>query len=900
MGNIGSQNGQLKYKPTNPDDLQWPHSFPRTQPRFQQNQLKVLPDKTPKIRLRHTENGELLHNKGTLTGRQIQSRLEETREIQKCESEPHLNRLINPHHSDSFESDKEKKFRKKYKAPPPPNQGNKFNQNTDYWEDRNASSSKPRLFKTKIESERKRSVPELQEKSDYFKSQHRNHLHTRKEDENFPYSSSHRLSLPALNAPAWDLQGELKEATKRLRKIRMDENNQHFSSRELHSDDSTKRNKLKTLDHHIDRTDLIKLKNSNLRQIKQLKKDKTQSLVRSEASGQESPPPEDKIEQKKSKEIKTDGPKHFYFGMTASQQGSTNKPYSILEGLNNVDSEDSAEMKHNADDSDADLKNRKPTMTKESKNSRILQGQNWKQSSSVESILNQTTSKESKYSSEENEEPSRVFSIFPVRSTSNDRSRSGDSGISGDGSPTVYEDSSEPLMNSKDNIKSLRLIPGWTPQQDLGDDSSFEEESYTAGDYPENFDVQSNQRHVFSLSLPRDHHLSAYIPENYNETNFEKIKRSVSGILNTINKKEAESTPENEKGNWFLNKSCSDLIHPPITQLSEELDEFITRNTKLNTGRIIYLPKADKPARPRRYETRSKQKYVRDENLERPAFAAGQNQNERKSNHVPENLQDSPIMSDKRNYKKKTKRFTFQSTIRQIERRRIAEKLSREAERKEQQRLRELEVMQKVEREFQKKRAREKVNIKQQLSRYSYENTLYNSSPDLKNDNDSAVGELHTRSEPDGAVSSSPTSSLSQLDNKQNHKKYSDKDVMDFVNNNREYRPCSNDSDDTRSKSIMQTQVLSEFRQPQREYRDYHSSKKNFTDGSDRQTTIHPKVTYKMPKSKGISRYESNNYRKDFAYGVKTKSETPWHQQGPPTKNPPNDYYSQFGPLTRF
>lgn len=248
----------------------------------------------------------------------------------------------------------------------------------------------------------------------------------------------------------------------------------------------------------------------------------------------------------------------------------------------------------------------------------------------------------------------------------------------------------------------MPLIPGWTPQQDLGDDSSFEEESFTAGEYPENFEVQSSQRHVFSLSLPRDHHLSSYIPENLNESNFEKIKRSVSGILNTMNKKEAESTPENEKGNWFLNKSCSDLISPPsnFSKISEELDEFLSRNTKLNSGRIIYLPKADKPTRPRRYETRTKQKYVEDEKLERPSFASMPN------TIVPENLQDSPILSDRKSYKKKTKRFTFQSTIRQIERRRIAEKLSKEAEKKEQQRLRELEVMQKVEREFQKKRAR--------------------------------------------------------------------------------------------------------------------------------------------------------------------------------------------------
>jgi hypothetical protein len=65
--------------------------------------------------------------------------------------------------------------------------------------------------------------------------------------------------------------------------------------------------------------------------------------------------------------------------------------------------------------------------------------------------------------------------------------------------------------------------------------------------------------------------------------------------------------------------------------------------------------------------------------------------------------------------KSKSHKFKFQSTIRQVERRKIAEKLSREAEEKEQMRLSELEAMQKVEEEFQRKRAREKNMIRQQL-----------------------------------------------------------------------------------------------------------------------------------------------------------------------------------------
>ncbi|KAI8437919.1 hypothetical protein MSG28_010599 [Choristoneura fumiferana] len=67
------------------------------------------------------------------------------------------------------------------------------------------------------------------------------------------------------------------------------------------------------------------------------------------------------------------------------------------------------------------------------------------------------------------------------------------------------------------------------------------------------------------------------------------------------------------------------------------------------------------------------------------------------------------------NARSRGKRFTFQSTVRQLERRRLAEKLSKEADLKEQQRRTELEAMRRVEEEFQRKRAREKANIRQQL-----------------------------------------------------------------------------------------------------------------------------------------------------------------------------------------
>lgn len=57
----------------------------------------------------------------------------------------------------------------------------------------------------------------------------------------------------------------------------------------------------------------------------------------------------------------------------------------------------------------------------------------------------------------------------------------------------------------------------------------------------------------------------------------------------------------------------------------------------------------------------------------------------------------------------------------------MADKLSKEAEEKEAQRIGELEAMRRVEEEFQKKRAREKASIRQQLRLFSMEESTNSS-----------------------------------------------------------------------------------------------------------------------------------------------------------------------------
>lgn len=140
--------------------------------------------------------------------------------------------------------------------------------------------------------------------------------------------------------------------------------------------------------------------------------------------------------------------------------------------------------------------------------------------------------------------------------------------------------------------------------------------------------------------------------------------------------------------------------------------------------------------------------------------------------------------------KSRSRRFTFQSTVRQIERRRLAEKLSREAELKERQRLGELEAMRRVEEEFQRKRAREKANIRQQLRLFNLDENIYSSLP---------TGWGDTRADPDGAPSSTPSPASAASSGPSGSGKA--------------------------QRQATSTQVLSEFRQPSREYREYRQSR---------------------------------------------------------------------------
>lgn len=99
------------------------------------------------------------------------------------------------------------------------------------------------------------------------------------------------------------------------------------------------------------------------------------------------------------------------------------------------------------------------------------------------------------------------------------------------------------------------------------------------------------------------------------------------------------------------------------------------------------------------------------------------------------------------------------------------------------------------------------------------------------------------RPEPDGAVSS--TDSSPSFLAKANRKK--------GVGKSYAVGQTSSDSSEENIAKAPVTQILSEYRQPQREYKEFRTSTRHHSDHFDtpRQTTVHPQVTCNMPKTRG-------------------------------------------------
>ena len=265
--------------------------------------------------------------------------------------------------------------------------------------------------------------------------------------------------------------------------------------------------------------------------------------------------------------------------------------------------------------------------------------------------------------------------------------KSGDSGISAD---------KEISGNSPDGqMPQAYLMSSWTPQQDLEEDEEESTDGNDKEEYQQNDPAITTNGHMFSLSLPRDNHsVSDKTPQNnfYSLQKFRKTVADVFGSMSAENKIQIQNYGVDS--NWLLS-SQPNSIDEFSPRKESERNQIISQMT--SGKHVMYLPT--------NFANEDNHKYESTIHIQ-------QNEDYRESSPVYKYQEEN---ENSKKSKSKSHKFKFQSTIRQVERRKIAEKLSREAEEKEMLRLSELEAMQKVEEEFQKKRAREKNLIRHQL-----------------------------------------------------------------------------------------------------------------------------------------------------------------------------------------
>jgi hypothetical protein len=273
--------------------------------------------------------------------------------------------------------------------------------------------------------------------------------------------------------------------------------------------------------------------------------------------------------------------------------------------------------------------------------------------------------------------------------------KSGDSGISAD---------KEMGGNSPDGqMPQAYLMSSWTPQQDLEEDEEEsvdgdDKESYHQNDADKSQSfVATTNGHMFSLSLPRDNHsVSDKAPQNnfYSLQKFRKTVADVFGSISNVNDNKVQIQNYGVDSNWLLS-SQPNSIDELSPRKEGERNQIISQMT--SGKHVMYLPT--------NYD---------DHKFESTIHLPSMDESDMRETSPSYKYEDEIIQTPSKS-KSKSHKFKFQSTIRQVERRKIAEKLSREAEEKEQMRLSELEAMQKVEEEFQRKRAQEKNKIRQQL-----------------------------------------------------------------------------------------------------------------------------------------------------------------------------------------
>lgn len=335
-----------------------------------------------------------------------------------------------------------------------------------------------------------------------------------------------------------------------------------------------------------------------------------------------------------------------------------------------------------------------------------------------------------------------------------DSSRSAESGISSG-------EDVHPSGEAKVPIRASIAMPStWTPQQDLGDDDddddiemlsdctapvadnhAVEGPTSTAAVVPasamlehfypevtENITRSRQRNHcsMFSLSLPRDTHMTSSTTDDGGT-----LKPEFSSLKKTSGREPTDTyeSPVQSGDNWLLSSSAPNSLDFNAGAVGSR-PAADRQRSQASPLLAACAPYTAPPMSSISLNYFSSGPHVMC--LPSVAIDAAMDTNRSSANGAVHASTMPPSKTTSAStaathHRLATKinhhhRFTFQSTVRQIERRRLAERLSHEAAVKEAQRRNELESMQRVEEEFQRKRSREKTAamLKQQ-QQHSYQ-----------------------------------------------------------------------------------------------------------------------------------------------------------------------------------
>ncbi|KAK7066404.1 hypothetical protein SK128_020169 [Halocaridina rubra] len=343
-----------------------------------------------------------------------------------------------------------------------------------------------------------------------------------------------------------------------------------------------------------------------------------------------------------------------------------------------------------------------------------------------------------------------------------------DNSLDGSGDQPVLSDglSTPPKLTSRSNM--FAKAPDYTNNQEGDKDSPNETEPVAEL-------VTTDKKENWAKRIKRSS--GEILPQKFNS--LRKLKRSVSGAITVLGRKsphteevyqgklpdDAQFLQPGDESNWRDNWSMSRSIPNSLNTCEEQetasnlsssrnirsrsesrlgagaageaMDDSRPRTPSYlpygNAGHIMYLPEYHSRRRPSEDGSERHRNSSLHQDIHH-AVCPLTPENERKppsgdedpalpeSYHGPSSL-PNPI-SNQHYYSKKGrgKKFSYQSTVRILEKKKLEEKLAREVAEKEKLRIKEMEAMKKVEEEFQKKREREKKRLKQQLKLYHMQN----------------------------------------------------------------------------------------------------------------------------------------------------------------------------------